>query len=71
MKFFCQSLQFLYRQAYHTSGISPDSPGFLVLSEVMSGIAKCPGFWESEHENSYGYGTEYSRQEFMTGKDFF
>jgi hypothetical protein len=29
------------------------------------------GVWESEHENSYRYGIEYSRPEFMTGKDFF
>jgi hypothetical protein len=27
-----------YGQAYHTFGISPDSPSFLVLSGVMSGF---------------------------------
>jgi hypothetical protein len=28
----------LKHNVYHTSGISPDSPGFLVLSGVMSGV---------------------------------
>lgn len=47
---------FTYSQAYHSSGISPDSPGFELASGEMSGVDICPGFllaWGRKRPNAF------------------